>query len=63
MQCIQSEKDANSFRRVVELGIQEGIIPPEQNVDVYLMIADSQGNLRTARGIVDGFQILHECGV
>ncbi len=63
MKLNQPEKDANSFRRIVELGLQEGLIPREQNVDVFCMIADEQGNLKTAHGIVDGFQTLHECGV
>lgn len=63
MKFNQLEKDATNFRRVVELGLREGLIPQEQNVDVFCMITDEQGNLKTARGIVDGFQTLHECGV
>lgn len=63
MKVNQAERDANSFRQIVELGLKEGLIPREQNVDVFCMITDEQGNLKTARGIVDGLQTLHECGV
>ena len=63
MKLNQPEKDANDFRRIVELGLKEGLIPQKQNVDVFCMIADEKGNLKTAHGIVNGFQMLHECGV
>ncbi len=63
MKLNQPEIDATDFRRVVELGISEGIIPPDQNVSVTCMIADKNGDLKTARGIVDGFQTLLQAHV
>ncbi len=63
MKFNQPEKEAIAFRQIVELGLREGLIPQDQNVDVFCMIADERGNVKTAHGIVDGFQTLHECGV
>ena len=56
----QPELDATDFRRVVELGMREGLITRSQNIDVVCMIQDKYGNLKTAHGIVDGFQMLQQ---